>query len=75
VDFHKLRQSRLLSRRKLEEASGVYYITIWRLETNRTEAHPRTIRRIAKALNVVKSDCRTKGRGAVKSPRVLTVIT
>jgi transcriptional regulator with XRE-family HTH domain len=48
--LRELRQRRVLSMRELEEASGVSYNTIWRLETGKTEAHPRTIRRIAKAL-------------------------
>ena len=50
--LREMRQRRVLSMRELEEASGVSYNTIWRLETDKTEAHPRTIRRIAKALNV-----------------------
>lgn len=50
--LRELRQRRVLSMRELEEASGVSYNTIWRLETGKTQAHPRTIRRIAKALNV-----------------------
>ncbi len=32
--------------------SGVSYNTIWRLETGKTGAQPRTIRKIAKALGV-----------------------
>jgi transcriptional regulator with XRE-family HTH domain len=38
--------------RELEEISGVSYNTIWRLETGKTGAQPRTIRRIAGALGV-----------------------
>ncbi len=42
----------VLSKRELEEVSGVSYNTIWRLETGKTGAQPRTIRKIAKALGV-----------------------
>jgi transcriptional regulator with XRE-family HTH domain len=38
--------------RELEELSGVSYNTIWRLETGKTGAQPRTIRKIAGALGV-----------------------
>jgi transcriptional regulator with XRE-family HTH domain len=38
--------------RELEEMSGVSYNTIWRLETGKTGAQPRTIRKIAEALGV-----------------------
>ena len=47
-----LRRQRVLSMRELEEMSGVSYNTIWRLETGKTGAHPRTIRKIAQALGV-----------------------
>ena len=50
--LRELRLTRLLSMRELEELSGVSYNTIWRLETGRTGAQPRTIRRIAAALGV-----------------------
>ena len=47
-----LRRQRVLSMRELEEMSGVSYNTIWRLETGKTGAQPRTIRKIAQALRV-----------------------
>ena len=50
--LRELRKQRVLSMRELEEASGVSYNTIWRLETGKTGAQPRTIRKIAKALGV-----------------------
>jgi HTH-type transcriptional regulator, competence development regulator len=50
--LRELRRTRVLSMRELEELSGVSYNTIWRLETGRTGAQPRTIRRIAGALGV-----------------------
>jgi transcriptional regulator with XRE-family HTH domain len=50
--LRQLRRQKVLSMRELEEMSGVSYNTIWRLETGKTGAHPRTIRRIADALGV-----------------------
>jgi DNA-binding Xre family transcriptional regulator len=50
--LRQLRQQKVLSMRELEEMSGVSYNTIWRLETGKTGAHPRTIRKIASALGV-----------------------
>ena len=55
MNMRKLRQLRrhmVLSMRELEEKSGVSYNTVWRLETGRTGAQPRTIRKLAEALNV-----------------------
>jgi transcriptional regulator with XRE-family HTH domain len=55
VNMHRLRElrrQRVLSMRELEERSGVSYNTIWRLETGKTGAQPRTIRKIAGALGV-----------------------
>jgi transcriptional regulator with XRE-family HTH domain len=50
--LRELRRQRVLSMRELEEMSGVSYNTIWRLETGKTGAQPRTIRKIAEALRV-----------------------
>jgi transcriptional regulator with XRE-family HTH domain len=50
--LRELRRQSVLSMRELEEASGVSYNTIWRLETGKTGAQPRTIRKIARALGV-----------------------
>jgi transcriptional regulator with XRE-family HTH domain len=55
VDVKRLRQlrhERVLSMRELEEASGVSYNTIYRLENGITGGQPRTIRKLAKALGV-----------------------
>jgi transcriptional regulator with XRE-family HTH domain len=56
VDVRKLKELRrhkVLSMRELENLSGVSYNTIWRLETGRTtEARPRSIRALARALGV-----------------------
>lgn len=48
----QLREDRVLSLRDLEEVSGVSYNTIWRIEDGRQGAHPRTIRKLARALGV-----------------------
>jgi transcriptional regulator with XRE-family HTH domain len=59
VDMAKLkelRRLRVLSLHELEEKSGVSYNTIWRLENGKTAAHPRTIRKLAEALDVNPSD-------------------
>jgi transcriptional regulator with XRE-family HTH domain len=49
----ELRRRRALSLRELQEESGVSYATTWRLESGRaSRAHPRTIRKLARALGV-----------------------
>jgi transcriptional regulator with XRE-family HTH domain len=60
--LRELRRQSVLSMRELEEASGVSYNTIWRLETGKTGAQPRTIRKIAKALGVDPAEL-VKGAG------------
>jgi transcriptional regulator with XRE-family HTH domain len=52
MKLRELRQRRVLTLQELEELSGVSYNTIWRLENDRTGAHPRTIRKLARALGV-----------------------
>lgn len=52
----ELRRERVLSLRELEEKSGVSYNTIWRLEDGRQGAHPRTVRKLAAALEVEPSE-------------------
>jgi transcriptional regulator with XRE-family HTH domain len=42
----------VLSMRELQELSGVSHNTIWRIESGRQGAHPRTIRKLAEALGV-----------------------
>ena len=54
--LRELRHQSVLSMRELEEASGVSYNTIWRLETGKTGAQPRTIRKLAEALGVAPSE-------------------
>jgi predicted transcriptional regulator len=48
----ELRRRRVLSMRELQELSGVSHNTIWRIESGRQGAHPRTIRKLAEALGV-----------------------
>ncbi len=50
--LRQLRHERVLSMRELEEASGVSYNTIYRLENGITGGQPRTIRKLARALGV-----------------------
>lgn len=50
--LRKLRRRRVLSMRDLQERSGVSHNTIWRIESGRQGAHPRTIRKLAEALGV-----------------------
>ncbi len=50
--LRQLRQERALSLRDLGERSGVAFDTINKLENERREAQPRTIRRLAEALGV-----------------------
>jgi transcriptional regulator with XRE-family HTH domain len=58
----ELRRERVLSLRELEERSGVSYNTIWRIEDGRQGAHPRTVRRLAAALDVEPSELLKEGR-------------
>ncbi len=50
--LRQLRQELALSLRDLGERSGVAFDTINKLENERREAQPRTIRRLAEALGV-----------------------
>jgi transcriptional regulator with XRE-family HTH domain len=47
-----LRHQRLLTLRELEQRSGVAYNTIWHLENGKRGAQPRTLRKLASALDV-----------------------
>jgi HTH-type transcriptional regulator, competence development regulator len=58
----ELRRERVLSLRELERKSGVSYNTIWRIEDGRQGAHPRTIRKLAEALQVEPSELLNEGR-------------
>lgn len=50
--MRQLRQERALSLRELGERSGVAFDTINKLENERRQAQPRTIRKLADALGV-----------------------
>ncbi len=52
MQLKRLRQEQALSLRDLARRSGVAYDTINRLELGKQDAQPRTIRRLANALNV-----------------------
>jgi transcriptional regulator with XRE-family HTH domain len=52
AQLKSLRKERALSQRDLARASGVGPVTISELERGVREAQPRTIRKLAKALNV-----------------------
>jgi DNA-binding XRE family transcriptional regulator len=47
-----LRNEHVLTLRELADAAGVSKDTIWRLENGHSDAHPSTIRKLAKALDV-----------------------
>ena len=47
-----LRHQRVLTLRELEQRSGVAYNTIWHLENGKRGAQPRTLRKLASALDV-----------------------
>ena len=62
----ELRTERVMSLRELSERAGVSKDTIWRLESGKsTNAHPATIRKLAKALDVEAKDLVKTGGGNV----------
>ena len=52
MQLKRLRQEQALSLRDLARRSGVAYDTINRLELGKQDAQPRTVRRLAEALDV-----------------------
>jgi transcriptional regulator with XRE-family HTH domain len=55
VNVERLRALRIehvLTLRELAQAAGVSKDTIWRLENGHSEAHPSTIRKLARAFGV-----------------------
>ena len=59
VDVAKLkslREERVFSQRELARMAGLTHQTVWRLENGSREAHPRTIRKLARALGVRASE-------------------
>ena len=59
----ELRVEQVVSLRELAERAGVSKDTIWRLESGTsTNAHPSTIRKLAKALGVQPSALAVRGK-------------
>ena len=58
-----LRTEHVLTLRELAEAAGVSKDTIWRLENGHSEAHPSTIRKLAKTLGVQPKELVVSGGG------------
>lgn len=53
MELRRIRELRVLSQRDLADLSGLTQATIWRLESGRgKEVHPKTVRRLAEALEV-----------------------
>ncbi len=50
--IRRLREGRVLSQRELARLAGVTHTTLWRLENGFREARPKTIRKLARALEV-----------------------
>jgi DNA-binding XRE family transcriptional regulator len=58
-----LRVEHVLTLRELAEGAGVSKDTIWRLENGHSEAHPSTIRKLARALEVQPKELVNTGGG------------
>jgi transcriptional regulator with XRE-family HTH domain len=56
VKLKRLREERVLSQRELARMAGLTHQTVWRYENGFTNAHPRTIRKIAGVLYVQPND-------------------
>jgi transcriptional regulator with XRE-family HTH domain len=52
VKLQRLREEGVLSQRELARLAGLTHQTVWRFENGSTNAHPRTIRKIAVVLGV-----------------------
>ncbi len=52
MKLQRLREERVFSQRELARLAGLTHQTVWRYENGWTNAHPRTIRKIAEALGV-----------------------
>ena len=50
--LRKLRDEKFLSQRELARAAGISPTTVFKLEANQAEPHPRTIRKPAEALGI-----------------------
>ena len=58
-----LRSEHVLTLRELAQEAGVSKDTIWRLENGHSEAHPSTIRKLAKAFGVQPKELVKTGGG------------
>ncbi len=58
-----LRVEHVLTLRELAEVAGVSKDTIWRLENGHSEAHPSTLRKLARALGVQPKELSKTGGG------------
>ena len=56
VKLKRLREGRVLTQRELARMAGLTHQTVWRYENGFTNAHPRTIRKIAGVLGVQPKD-------------------
>ncbi len=56
MKLKRLREERVLSQRELARMAGLTHQTVWRYENGSTNAHPRTIRKIAGVLGVQPKD-------------------
>ena len=56
VELKRLREERVLSQRELARMAGLTHQTVWRYENGSTNAHPRTIRKIAGVIGVQPKD-------------------
>jgi transcriptional regulator with XRE-family HTH domain len=61
MQLRRLRRARALSQRDLARIMGIAQDTISQLETEKREAQPRTIRRLAEALSVEPSTLMKEG--------------
>jgi transcriptional regulator with XRE-family HTH domain len=52
MKLKRLREKLVLSQRELARLAGLTHQTVWRFENGSTNAHPRTIRKIAGVLGV-----------------------
>ncbi len=51
-EMKRLREDRVLSQRELARKAKLALRTVWRLENGYSNAHPATVRKLAKALKV-----------------------
>ncbi len=61
MKLQRLREDSVLSQRELARLAGLTHQTVWRYENGWTNAHPRTIRKIAEVLGVEPKELVKKG--------------